>query len=321
MQKNLTDSAGSSKAHNAGRQLVSLDSPGVGSVVSRKILYDINAYAIHKYNDGHRWHLGASLIGDDCSRYLWYVFRWCGKEEGGYNHKDEEDRHNNLGRMVRLWRRGHREEDWYVELLTGIGAQVWTRDKDGNQFRMNAVNGHFGGSLDGVVRLPERYGIPEPALCEFKTNGTGKGHDLLFEKGVAVVKPQHFTQMTQYGFHYKLNYCIYFNVNKNDDTLYVEVVKLNFNQAPLFIAKAERIITTDEPPPRIAENPTYFRCQYCSMKGVCHERKAPLRNCRSCRFARPVLNGEWHCGIHNAIIPREYVPKACDSYGAIVNES
>lgn len=222
--------------------------------------------------------------------------------------------------MVRLWNRGHREEDRYVEFLTGIGAQVWTRNPEtGEQYRMNAVNGHFGGSLDAVIRLPDRYGINEPVLGEFKTNGTGKSHADLFDKGVAVVKPQHFTQMTQYGFHYKLNWCLYLNVNKNDDDLYVEVVKLNFNQAPMFIAKAERIIISDEPPPRIAENPTYYRCQYCSMKGVCHERKAPLRNCRSCKFARPAQGGEWFCQQHNAIIPREYVPKACDNYTAIVN--
>lgn len=311
----------SSKKRNVAVKTVSLDSPGVTSVVGRRILYDINSYAIKTYHDPHRWHLGASLIGDDCSRKLWYVFRWCGQDTGMMpdNEGNDEKRHNNHGRKLRLYNRGHREEDRYIEFLTGIGAEVWTRDKDGNQFRMNAVGGHFGGSLDGVTKLPERYGILEPCLVEFKTNGTGKGFADLFDKGVAVVKPQHFTQMTQYGFHWNLNYCVYFNTCKNDDDLYIEVIKLNFNQAPLFIAKAERIITTDEPPPRLAENPTYFKCQHCEFKPVCHEKQLPERNCRSCKNARPIEGGEWHCGVHNGTIPRAFVPQACPSYTPIVN--
>ncbi|WBF76730.1 hypothetical protein PSV3_00028 [Septimatrevirus PSV31] len=34
------------------------------------------------------------------------------------------------------------------------------------QYRISGVMGHFGGSLDGIARLPERYGIDEPVLLE-----------------------------------------------------------------------------------------------------------------------------------------------------------
>jgi len=295
----------------------SLDSPGVSSLVARKVLSDINDYAVRTYHEPHRWHLGASLIGAECSRYLWYVFRWCGFESG--NEGKEETKAENFGRMLRLWNRGHREEARYKEYLEGIGFKVWMHDENGDQLRMSAVNGHFGGSLDGIAKFPERYGIDEPVLLEFKTNGTGKGFTELFEKKVAVAKPQHYTQMSQYGYHYKLRYCLYLNTNKNDDDMYTEVIELNWNQAEMFQAKAERIIISDEPPPKLAENPTYFKCTYCSMKAVCHHKAAPPMNCRSCKFARPTLNSEWHCQQWNNVIPRDVVPIGCDKYIAIVN--
>lgn len=318
MQRTLDESSANLKPSNEGRQQVSLDSPGVATAISKKVRFDIDGYAIATYYEAHRWHLGASLIGHECSRYLWFVFRWCGREEGRETKRDDSE-HANLGRSLRLFNRGHLEENRYVEYLKGIGAEVWTHDENGNQFRMAAVNGHFGGSLDGACRLPERYSINEPLLLEFKTNGTGKGFTDLLELKLAVAKPQHFTQMSCYGNEYKFRYGLYMNTNKNDDDMHVEIVKLNWNQAEQFKAKAERIILSDEPPPRLAENPTYYKCQYCSMKAVCHDRKPPERNCRSCKFARPAPGGEWLCGQYNAIIPREYVPKACPQYSPLVN--
>jgi len=316
----MTETSDNLKPSSEKKQAASLDSPGIGSAIATRIHYDINSYAIEAYHDPHRWHLGASEIGDDCARKLWYKFHWCGQESGGNNpNHDEQQRHNNFGRKLRLLQRGNLEESRYIEYLKGIGCEVWTVDANGLQFRMNAVNGHFGGSIDGAMRLPPRYGIEEVVLLEFKTNGTGAGFNGLTEKKLAVHKPQHQTQMNCYGNHMKLRYGCYMNTNKNDDDMYVEVVALNWQQAQQFEAKAERIITTDEPPPRLAENPTYFKCVQCEMKSVCHERKLPEFNCRSCSFARPVTGGEWNCGHHNAVIPREYVPKGCQHYRAIVN--
>ena len=48
--------------------------------------------------------------------------------------------------------RGAREEDWFNHLLTQAGVTVWDVDPDTKQqFRVEAVGGHFGGSLDGVL--------------------------------------------------------------------------------------------------------------------------------------------------------------------------
>lgn len=308
-----------------GNQTVNLDFPGVPGRVSAKLLHEINDYAVRAYYEPHRWHLGASLIGHECSRYLWYTFRWCGREVG--KGKNDEERTNELGRRLRLFNRGHREEERFIEFLRGVGCEVWThdesqpRDENGEfpQYRVSSINGHFGGSIDGVIKFPPRYLIDEPVLGEFKTNGTGANFTKLKEVGVGVGKTQHFIQMSTYGRKLGLRYGAYFNVNKNDDDLHVEVTRLNWQLAEQMEHKAERIILATDPPPRMSETPTYFKCVGCAMKSVCHEGALPERNCRSCAHSMPAENAEWYCRVHAGNIPREFVPQGCTSYKAITN--
>ena len=299
-------------ASDAGKQAVSLDAPGVAKALAKRILEEIDEYCVRTYDGGHRSHLGASLIGRECKRYLWYVFRWCLHEK-------------TTGRQQRLFNRGHREEARFIEWLEGIGFKVWfeNRDEAPNekgeypQYRISDVMGHFGGSLDGIAILPERYGIEEPVLLEFKTNGTGAGFNKLADDGMPIAKPEHFAQTSTYGKKYNFRYCVYLNINKNDDSLHIEVVKLNHNLGEQMIMKAEQIIMSQTAPARLSDNPTFHKCGYCHMKEVCHKGAVVEVNCRSCAFARPVENAEWFCEVHNGNIPKDFIAKACPSYKAI----
>ena len=309
---NKTNSAEQPKKSSDGKQGVNLDSPGVAKALAKRILEEIDEYCVRTYDGGHRSHLGASLIGRECKRYLWYVFRWCLHEK-------------TTGRQQRLFNRGHREEARFIEWLEGIGFKVWfeNRDEDPNekgeypQYRISDVMGHFGGSLDGIAVLPERYGIAEPVLLEFKTNGTGAGFNKLADDGMPIAKPEHFAQTSTYGKKYNFRYCVYLNINKNDDSLHVEVVKLNHSLGEQMIMKAEQIIMSQTAPARLSDNPTFHKCGYCHMKEVCHKGAVVEVNCRSCAFARPVENAEWFCEVHNGNIPKDFIPKACPSYKAI----
>lgn len=309
---NKTNSAEAPKKSSDGKQGVNLDSPGVSKALAKRILEEIDEYCVRTYDGGHRSHLGASLIGRECKRYLWYVFRWCLHEK-------------TTGRQQRLFNRGHREEARFIEWLEGIGFKVWfeNRDEAPNekgeypQYRISDVMGHFGGSLDGIAVLPERYGIEEPVLLEFKTNGTGAGFNKLADDGMPIAKPEHFAQTSTYGKKYNFRYCVYLNINKNDDSLHVEVVKLNHGLGEQMIMKAEQIILSQTPPARLSDNPTFHKCGYCHLKDVCHKGAVVEVNCRSCAFARPVENAEWFCEVHNGNIPKEFIPTACPSYKAI----
>lgn len=286
--------------------MIDLESPGMQKLVAKRILSDIDEYCKKAYDDGHRKHLGASLIGDPCSRKLWYTFRWCVREDF-------------TGRMLRLFNRGHREETRFIEWLEGIGVKVWAATEDGSQYRISGVMGHFGGSLDGVLVLPERYEIPGAMLAEFKTNGTGAPFNNLLSSGVALTKPMHFAQMSTYGYKYELQYGAYFNICKNDDNIHPEIVKLDWNLGRQMEQKAERIILSQDAPPKISPNPTYKDCSYCAAQTICHKGGIPERNCRSCAYASPVENKEWFCSLpaHQAVIPEDFILKACDAYKAI----
>lgn len=64
-----------------------------------------------------RGHLGASIIGKECWRQVWYDWRWA-------THVKPK------GRMLRLWERGHREEPAFIEWLETVGANVRYIDWD-----------------------------------------------------------------------------------------------------------------------------------------------------------------------------------------------
>jgi hypothetical protein len=311
------------KKQSAEKQNVELDSPGIAKAVAKRIAEDINQYNIKAYDGGHRSHLGASLIGDDCKRKLWYIFRWCFRENDGAQ--------SEYARRLRLFNRGHREEARFIEWLKGIGAQVWTHETPdvyneqgeivvpGKQFSISDALGHFGGSLDGIALLPEHYGIKEPVLLEFKTSGTGAGFNKSCDSGMPIAKPQHFAQTSVYGSDpaFNFRYCLYFIINKNDDSLHVELTKLDFDLGNNMRQKAKEIIFSKIEPYRLSDNPTFYKCTYCAAKEICHFGAMPEKNCRSCKFSRPVEDGQWFCDVHNGAIPSDFLAQGCPSYVSI----
>lgn len=232
--------------------------------------------------DEHRAHLGASLIGHDCSRRLWYTFRWVARER--FN-----------GRMLRLFNTGKREEARVGDELRGIGCEVHM--DDGNaQWRVSACGGHFGGSMDGAV-----LGLPEAPkswhVLEIKTH-SAKSFAELQKKGVREAKPQHYAQMQTYMHLAEVDRAVYYAVNKDTDDLHIERVHYDRGFAEQLVAKALRIISASEPPPRLSDEPAWFECRFCSFHSVCHGQALPEVNCRTCAHSTPrtdIDGAVWAC--------------------------
>lgn len=272
-----------------------------------KFILDLNkridAYCVKEFTDDPRNHLGASIIGSDCAAYSWGIFRWLKQEPFD-------------GRMLRLFNRGHNEESRFVRWLKGAGFTVYEADNDGKQFRIIGCKGHFGGSLDGVGKPPVI--INEYLGLEFKTHNEKSFNDLV-KKKVQRSKPKHYKQMCSYGRAYDLKLWLYCAVNKNDDELYFELVEVDYREADDLFRKAESIIFSQEQPQKIAQVETYQECRYCPQSGICFRKEKPDLNCRSCRNAFPVDDGQWLCKIHQAIIPADVIKVGCPSYGSIIN--
>ena len=258
--------------------------------------------------EGPRNHLGASIIGRDCQAFSWSTFRWLKGEDFS-------------GQMLRLFNRGHKEEPRLVAWLVGMGFEVRELDPaTQKQYRIVGAKGHFGGSLDAIVKVPELFNLSPTdsvMLGEFKTHND-KSFNKLKKEGVRRAKPEHFRQMSCYGRAYGLKYGLYLAVNKNDDEIWPEIVELDYLVADDLFRKADAIVNSQVRPPKIANTATFFDCQYCHYSPLCHNGEAPEKNCRSCRNAFAVENAEWFCQVHNAVIPAHIIPAGCDSYGRIV---
>ena len=143
---------------------------------------------------------------------------------------------------MRLFRRGHHEENWIVSDLKAIGIDVQEIDlSTGEQYRFS--DGHFSGSLDGIALS----GVPEAPekkhILEFKTHALKSFTDLQ-KNGVEKSKPTHYAQMQVYMLSQDIDRALYVAVCKNDDEIYTERVRLNKTIAKELNIKAQDIIAS-----------------------------------------------------------------------------
>lgn len=250
-----------------------------------------------KQPDDIRYHLGGSLIGRECSRELWYSFRWATPRRFS-------------GRLLRLFRRGQNEEATIVADLRAIGLNVVDIDQStGKQLRMVSPNPHFSGSLDGLVD-----GVPEAPktrhLLEAKTH-KNSSFMALKKKGVQLSKPEHYAQMQIYMLHCKLTRALYVAINKDTDEYYMERIRLDAPFAKTLQEKADNIIFSSSPPIKLSEDPTFWKCKMCDQKPICHEKELPSMSCRTCIFSEPQQEGGWLCKHHKQVIPQKHEHEGC----------
>jgi hypothetical protein len=264
--------------------------------------------------DGFRSHLGASRIGAECQRAIWYGWRWsAGDKPMG---KKWESAKMALARMIRLWNRGHLEEGRFMALMALIGVQIYQYDAEGNQFRVGWFGGHFGGSGDGIL-----VGVPDlpsgtPCLGEFKTHGLKTFTELTASgDGVRAAKPEHYDQMQTYMHGFKLLWALYLAVCKDTDEIYAEIIPYDERHAAGLIYRAQAIVFGYSPPARIRNaSPSFFTCKMCSFREVCYHTAEPLRNCRTCQAAVVVEDGRWGCQKRQVVLSKEIQKVGCEQY-------
>lgn len=306
--------------------------------------------------DGPRNYLGASEIGNECWRAVWYSYRHAVTPEPG-------------GRMRRLWTRGHREEAFFVALLKLVGIEVeeldpdsgdrlWYHDgsdsyvvepwdapapgggsdylddvtdiqwhverakwqgltiKPKKQYRFDGYKNHFSGGCDGKAWHVD---FPDVRfLVEFKTSNLKRFIELK-EKKVKEAQPKHYAQMQIYMRKFGLPFALYCVVCKDDDHLYFEIVPYSANEALEVAIKAEKIIDTPKPPARISNNPQWFKCRFCDYRLSCQYGQPMEKKCRTCVHIQPIDGGKWRCNRWNANPPADVMKIGCDQYKQITD--
>lgn len=251
---------------------------------------------------GNRPHLGASLIGHACERFLWMTFRWVDDKKFS-------------GRMLRLFKAGNDFEPRIVAELRRIGIEVHDKTPDGKQWRVSSLGGHFGGSMDGAAcgfaEAPKAW-----AVTEFKTHNDKSFSDLV-KNGVQKAKPMHYAQMQVYMGETGMERAMYIAENKNTSELYCEWVHFDAVEFGRLKARAERVINANEPPLRCSNDPSWYVCKMCDFHEHCHGEAAPQVNCRTCAHSTPEMNGDarWSCPVINPDLNISSIPMSTQRTG------
>ena len=253
----------------------------------------------HEEQQGEpRPHLGASMLGHPCDRWLWLSFRWAVVEKFP-------------GRILRLFRRGHNEEQQIISDLRAIGLDV--RTSSAGQSRVD-FGCHVSGSIDARIEA----GVPDakktPHVAEFKTHSL-KSFNEVKAKGVKEAKPMHWAQMQLYMLGTELNRALYVAVCKDDDRIYTERVRLDLPAAQKLVARGHRITQSDRMPEPLSTNPTWYECRFCPAHDFCHKSKTTEQvNCRTCAHASALPDSTWHCARWDDLIPTEAQRAGCESH-------
>lgn len=208
-----------------------------------------------------RHYLGASSIGEECSRKLWYRYN---------GHKENFD-----AETLRRFADGHRTEAVILDWLGKAGIEVYSRTDMGDQLGFTLFDSKFKGHYDGIGRgfpqAPKTWHIVEVKCVNeksFKELEKLKAQD---EKtAIELWKPEYYSQVQVYMHMEKLTRSIHIVATPGARNLISVRTEYDKDHALAILAKAERIINAKTPPERIGDK-TYFKCKMCSFREMCHE--------------------------------------------------
>lgn len=258
----------------------------------------IDDWHFNQQNNYGRPHLGCSLLGHSCDRWLWLSFRHAVIEK--FN-----------GRILRLFRRGQLEEAQIVKDLKSIGIDI--RNTGSSQINVN-FGSHVSGSLDGVIY----YGVPgalnKKHIAEFKTHSK-KSFDDLEKHGVEKSKPMHFAQCQLYMHGSEIDRALYVAICKDDDRIYSERIRYDKNIAQQLVNRGQRIALSDRMPEPISSDPSWYECKYCPANDFCFYSKTTKEvNCRTCSHSTALPDSTWHCAKWDDVIPFHAQRVGCDAH-------
>lgn len=197
-----------------------------------------------------RNYIGASLIGSECLRQIWYDFKGAPSEPID-------------AKLQRTFDVGKKLEDLVLDWLEDAGLPIVRPNKVNNYLGFVSSDlSYFKGHADALLLKPR-------AVIEIKTAKDSRFR-LLKKQGLLVWSPLYYAQIQSYMGMSRIDKAFIVVFNKDTSELYDELIEFD----PVFYddlkLKAEMVDLADEPPPRINESPLWFKCKLCRFKKVCH---------------------------------------------------
>ena len=204
--------------------------------------------AIVEKRDKPRTYLGASVLGTECARQLWYT---------KFDPKEVQDPN-----VLRKFKVGNFLEPMIVELFEKANYQLFCTGE--NQIRFE--DGELAGSGDGIIKGIE--GDEEtPYLLEIKTSNSFSFKQ--FVKDGIDANEKYKGQINIYMYKFKLKKCLFVVMNKDTQELHIEIVRLDEYEAVRLLERGKHILTMTEPPERHFPRSNYFKCKWCNWNKTC----------------------------------------------------
>jgi hypothetical protein len=242
--------------------------------------------------------LGMSGIGEDCTRKMWFRFRWA--KQG-----------NITRRIKRLFDIGNAYEDQVIASLNESGLVVTDE-----QFMVLGWAGHIVGFMDGVVT-----GVKEapktPHLLEVKSMND-RNFKTFKKKGIQKSHPKYYSQAQAYCGKKNLTRILFACINKNDSEIHTERLEFDSDHFHYIMGRGIDVVSSEFPPPNIISDPTNFSCRFCDYSDICYEGAKAQPTCRSCKYVDLENDGGWSCRLHKKALDNDEQRQGCNQYITIV---
>lgn len=201
--------------------------------------------------DEPRPYIGASSIGSDCMRQIWYGYK-------GY----EGEQHT--PRMQRNIDIGKRFESMVLDWLEAAGVKVERPSEKNNylSFSDNEIT-YFCGHADAL--LPKL-----DAVIDVKVIKASSWREFV-RKGLFSWSPVYYAQLQSYMGMGDIPYAYLMALNKDTGELHDERIAFDANYYKSLKMRAEMIAISESEPPRVSNHPGWWLCKICKYKGVCHK--------------------------------------------------
>ncbi len=206
----------------------------------------IDSY-FEKKDDEVRNYIGASSIGSECLRQIWYQYKGMKGEAIP-------------AKTRRTWEIGKNLEGLIIRSLVNAGIEVFTTDK--TFFAKDAE--FFQGHVDAIVTFKNNK-----AILEIKT-AKDSSFNIFKNKGLRVWNPQYYAQIQSYMGMSEINSAYILVLNKDNSELFDEFVKFDPDFYKRLLEKAKIIYKAKIEPPKINSSPLWYLCRMCKFNKECH---------------------------------------------------
>jgi len=239
-----------------------------------------------------RPYLGMSSLGKECSRELWYGFRWVKTIKF-------------KAQTLRYFEDGHRTEDLVAERIKAVPQLELQTTASGDSTRQigwkdfgGHLRGHADGILLGLLQAPATLHLWENKAVNDKKFAKLEKLKAINEKSaLSIWDIVYYAQQVLYMDYEGLTRS-WMTVTTPGGRKQIGVrTEADPAEAIKLKAKAERIIFSDEAPEKFSDSDKMPPCLFCDFKELCRGREAADRNCRTCAHVTAERDGTWSCGI------------------------